>query len=669
MSTPDHKSDAKANDVIAAYLRAVDAGQQPDRDELLARHPEVNAELRTFFADLDGVKALAAPLRQVIQCSPAQVGQARAAANGDSGHHEGQTETAADQDVFASMMRPAVAEATPPKIREIGEYDLLEEIGRGGMGIVYKARQRGAERLVALKMILAGQLASPQDVFRFEQEARRLAQLDHPNIVPLFGVGTEGDRHYFSMKLIDGGSLAQIWPLVGRYRDIAQLLVKVARAVHYAHQHGILHRDLKPANILLDASGSPHVADFGLAKALSGDGCNTSTGAILGTASYMAPEQAEGKKALTTAADVYSLGAILYELLTRRPPFRGDTVLQTLRQVIEEEPSRPRQIRPKIPKDLEVICLKCLQKQPGNRFASAEALADDLERWLEHRPIRSRRTNLFERIARLGHRKPFAVGVFAGILVTLVVGAVVWAYVVPPIKSFITQPSADQMYLYSEDMKLAQRARDEGDGQELRRLLDKHQPTSFFDWRDPRDAQWYKFDAEARRFLGRIPVANVKPGAVAWKWSPDSQRLAILYLDERDLNVTPPRKGWVQVLAVWDAATRPQLSESEYLSNFCYLGAWDSTRKTIEAQTRPPKPDSSDTSRRWSSSGRCELVGHVFPWNSPFEPPNKVMVKVRVDGVEKEWLAQIDDPTFYPEGGGWLGGCGWLADTEKIVVQ
>jgi WD40 repeat protein/Flp pilus assembly protein TadD len=292
------------------------------------------------------------------------------------------------------------------------------------MGVVFKATQKSLNREVALKMILAGELASAADVRRFHAEAEAVGHLDHPHIVPIYEVGEHLGLHYFSMKLVEGGNLAD--PGQPRGRQAVPLLIQVARAVHFAHQRGILHRDLKPANILLDRAGTPFVTDFGLAKRVQGEGEITQSGALMGTPSYMAPEQAAAKKGLTTAVDVYALGAILYFCLTGKPPFQAASALDTVMEVLEKDPIRPRELAPDLDRDLETICLKCLDKEPARRYASAEAFADDLDRWQRGEPIEARPASRVERAFRWCRRNPTAASLIAvaGLLALATLAAV-----------------------------------------------------------------------------------------------------------------------------------------------------------------------------------------------------------------------------------------------------
>jgi eukaryotic-like serine/threonine-protein kinase len=303
-----------------------------------------------------------------------------------------------------------IAHGRDQTVRQFGDYELMAEVASGGMGVVYRARQISLNRIVALKMIRAGQFASPAEVQRFRTEAEAAANLDHPNIVPIYEVGEHEGRHYFSMKLVEGGSLAERisnlnFPVPNR--EGARLIATLSRAVHHAHQRGVLHRDIKPTNILLDQNGEPHLTDFGLAKLVESGGDLTQTLAILGTPHYMAPEQAAGRaREVTTAADIYSLGAVLYELLAGRPPFPSESALQVLQHAQHREPESLRKLKPAIDRDLETICLKCLEKEPAHRYGTAESLAEDLDHWLAGEPIQARPVSAPERVFKWTRRNP-----------------------------------------------------------------------------------------------------------------------------------------------------------------------------------------------------------------------------------------------------------------------
>ena len=405
--------DAELESVIAEYIRGCDAGHEPNRQQILEGHPDLASDLRDFFGNRDQMARMARPF---VESEP----------------------------------RPQFL--TPPEtIRYFGDYEVLEEIGRGGMGVIYKAKQKSLDRDVALKMMMDGRLQSPQDVQRFRMEAESAASLDHPNIVPIYEVGEHDGRHYFSMKLVEGGSLSErIRNEPVSLREAARLIEAVARAVHYAHQRGILHRDLKPANILLEGLGArglglansntalassrttnskpltPLITDFGLAKRVESDSELTQTGAVIGTPSYMAPEQAAGHShSLTTATDVYGVGAILYALLTGRPPFVGENPLDILSRVKESEPQRPSELNPLVDRDLETICLKCLEKDPIRRYASAAALADDLGCFLRGEPIAARPISRPARLWRWCKRNPVVASLSATSMLLLVAVAIV----------------------------------------------------------------------------------------------------------------------------------------------------------------------------------------------------------------------------------------------------
>jgi tRNA A-37 threonylcarbamoyl transferase component Bud32 len=435
-STQNFDRERRIDEVVTEYLKAVRAGQAGAREEWLRRYPDLAEELAEFFADREQVEQVAEPLRAAV---------------------------------------PAVGTA----VRYVGDYELLEEIARGGMGVVFKARQISLNRVVALKMILHGRLASEADVQRFRTEAEAIANLDHPNILPVYEVGEHDGQQYFSMKLVEGGNLAQHLPrFLDEPRAAAALLAKVARAVHCAHQHGVLHRDLKPANVLLAHGGQPNdpaafvpfVADFGLAKRVQAASGMTQSGTIIGTPGYMAPEQARGTKGVSTAADVYSLGAILYELLTGVPPFRAATALDTLLLALEKEPARPRSLRPRADRDLETICLKCLEKDPAQRYSSAEALAEDLERWRAGLPVSARPAGRAERAWRWCRRNP-AVAAAVAVAVTALVGVVtlsVWFAV------YSTRQAADLRSALEESDRNRRRADEHVARLALKRATELH---------------------------------------------------------------------------------------------------------------------------------------------------------------------------------------------------
>ncbi len=387
--------------IYGEFLLREELGEGPTAAEYLERFPQYAPRLRQqleFHQAVERDPSLGAG--QTV-LAPAEVGSALG------------TDAAA----------PAPAASCWPVVRG---YEILGKLGRGGMGMVYQAWQRDANRVVALKMVLAGADAGPDALARFRIEIEAVARLHHPYIVPIYEVGEQDGRPYFSMEFAEDGTLAQ--KLVGiplPFRRAAQVVEMLARAIHYAHERGVLHRDLTPANVLLMADGTPKITDFGLAKILIGGANQTQSGAILGTPSYMPPEQAAGKtKEIGPAGDVYGLGAILYELLTGRPPFRAETPLETLRQVLSEEPVPPSRLQSHLPRDLVTICLKCLQKEPHQRYGSARELAEDLQRFLSDKPVGARRTGLPEQAWRWCRRKP-AVATLAAAVALLVLAVAV----------------------------------------------------------------------------------------------------------------------------------------------------------------------------------------------------------------------------------------------------
>lgn len=406
----------RVNEAIAAYIEAAEKGQALDQAAFLAGHPDISDELKSFLqnqAQFD-LHLLAAATDQPNQT------ENRHCASSDP------TPVNAPTHTFQRRGVPSPRDV----IRYFGDYELLDEIARGGMGIVFKARQVKLNRIVAVKMILAGSFAGPEDIERFHTEAEAAAQLDHPGIVPIYEVGQHEGQHYFSMGFVEGQSLAKKvaeGPLPPR--EAAEIVRAVAEAVQYAHDKGVIHRDLKPGNILLDQTGKPRVSDFGLAKLTESGSDLTGTGQILGTPSYMPPEQAAAHvSAVGRLSDVYSLGAILYCLLTGRPPFQAASPLETLLQVQNQDPVAPRQFNSAIPLDLNTISLKCLEKDPARRYKSARNVADELRRHLAGEPILARPISSIERGWRWCRRRPLMPSVVAAVLVVSVTAALVFRH-------------------------------------------------------------------------------------------------------------------------------------------------------------------------------------------------------------------------------------------------
>jgi serine/threonine-protein kinase len=380
---PDVLRDEKLAQVLQELTEQVRQGRRPDVEAVARHHPDLADELRQLWPALVLAEELAKPAAHSL----------------------------ASQDQPEQIPSPTETSLPPGLPRTFGDYELLEEIGRGGMGVVYKARQHSLNRLVAIKMILRGELASAADLARFRAEAESAARLEHPNIVPVYEVGECDGQAYFSMKCVEGttlGRLAAKGPLPPR--EAARYMIAICRAIDFAHRHGILHRDLKPSNVLIDRDDRPMITDFGLAKRVEGTkptGCNpwaslTQTGAIVGTPNYMSPEQAAGSRGkLSPASDVYSLGTILYELLTGRPPFQAASPVDTLMLVLEQDPLLPRLLNHNIDRDLEMICLKCLQKPSDLRYASAEELARDLEAYLNGDSVSARSGSFAQVLGRL----------------------------------------------------------------------------------------------------------------------------------------------------------------------------------------------------------------------------------------------------------------------------
>jgi WD40 repeat protein/tRNA A-37 threonylcarbamoyl transferase component Bud32 len=528
-------------------------------------------------------------------------------------------------------------------LSRFADFELLAEIGRGGMGVVYKARQVRLNRIVALKMILGGSLADKDDLGRFETEAAASAQLQHPGIVALFEIGCHDNQPYFSMEYIAGSNLSQRvaeGPLPSRIA--ATYLEATARAVHFAHTRGIIHRDLKPANILLDEHNHPRVSDFGLAKVLATDSGQTRTGAVLGTPSYMAPEQAAARKDIGPACDVYSLGAILYELLTAKPPFKGETALATLSQVADQEPVLPRLLNPAADRDLETICLKCLEKDPARRYASAEALADDLRRYLQGEPIAARRVGTAGRLLKWCRRKPALAALIAVTFIALVSFGVfgMWAANEERGLRDLAEVREQGMrrLLYLAQVRQAQQALHLADDARAEKLLARWQTRL----PDLRDWEWYFLQEHTR---GRYSLAGHDDRANAVAYRPGGKQLA-------SAGGHPNKPGEIKI---WDSATGQLLKTLHDHSQPITAIAYSPDGKYLASASydRTVKIWDADTGDLVQT-----LTGHKGPVMClAFHPKENVLATAGKDQTIRLWE---------PDDKGWRLEKSWPAHTAAI---
>ncbi|MGO9916156.1 MAG: WD40 repeat domain-containing serine/threonine protein kinase [Isosphaeraceae bacterium] len=601
------------------------AGEEPGTEEYARRFPHHAVPIEAAFGPAPARSATAGPAHDLPTIAPVTTG--------GQADHNGE---------------PAPGE----RIRYFGDYEIVREIARGGMGVVFQARQISLNRTVALKMILAGQLADETDVMRFHTEAEAAAHLDHPGIVPIFEVGQHDGQHFFSMAFVEGRSLAQRLaegPMPAR--ESAALLLQVAEAIEYAHRRGVIHRDLKPANILLDAEDRPRVTDFGLARRVRADGGLTGSGQMMGTPSYMPPEQAGGKQGeVGPAADVYALGATLYCMVTGRPPFQAATAMETVLQVISDEPVLPRRLNASIPRDVETICLKCLEKEPGKRYAGAAALGQDLRRVLAGEPIVARPVTRLERAVKWARRRP-AIAALLGLvaLVTaLGLGGVLWQWRAAVLARGAAeretiranaQAELAEQRLYDVRMTLIPQYWDGQDppplaqhqmkrqrpdqivdrhvdfsapnGARLRRLLDEQLPASR-GGADRRGFEWYYWRRKIAS--GHITLSGHAAPVESVAFSPDGRRLA---------------SAGGQQVKVWDAATGREILTFNGHTALAHGVAFSPNGKRIASA------GGDQVVRLWDAdTGKVELVlsGHSAPvFGVAFSPNGRLLASAGAD--------------------------------------
>jgi WD40 repeat protein/tetratricopeptide (TPR) repeat protein len=563
---------------------------------------------------------------------------------------------------------PAVDTLAPPSVPG---YEVLGELGRGGMGVVYKARQLSLNRLVALKVLLAGAHATAEDLARFHAEAETAARLRHPAIITVYEVGAHAGLPYCAMELVEGGSLAaHIRGQSQPPRAAAALVAAVARGTHAAHQAGILHRDLKPSNILLQkpegvargpgGTGTftssarlltpelrPKIADFGLAKWLSGDGALTQTGMVAGTPSYMAPEQARGEREqIGVRADVYALGAILYELLTGRPPFQAPTPMETLQQVCEAEAVPPRRLQPGVPRDLETVCLKCLHKAPARRYADAAELADDLQRFLDGVPVRARRVGRAGRLVRWTRRNPAVAGLLALVVAVCLAGfaGVAWQWREANRKAqdaLTAKGLAEQRQdeaaqaLYSSQIVRIRLERQTNNVAGARRLLEEPTPPGLRGW------EWQYLNGLCHAELLTLPADRIYVTAVAY--SPDGKLLAAAAYDPfRGFRGQGPEPGDV---LLWDAATGELLHTLHGHDDAVQAVAFSPDGGRLVSASRD------STARVWDVAAGRELLRLTAPdrlGGVCFRPDGKRLAAGCADGTVRFWDPATGEPAEGP---------------------
>ncbi|MEQ8764616.1 MAG: serine/threonine-protein kinase [Planctomycetota bacterium] len=599
-------------------------------------------------------------------------------------------------------MSPVTDRLSSEEGLRLGDYEILSELATGGMGIVYRARQIRLNRIVALKMLRSGRLASRREIERFRSEAEAAARLDHPNIVPVYEVGEAEGRHFFSMKLIEGRDLARTAAsFQDQPRRAASLLAQVARAVHYGHRRGILHRDLKPTNILLDESDRPFVADFGIAKRLDQGVHPTQTTKLLGTPTYMAPEQVQGgTRDVTTATDVYSLGVILYELLSGRPPFVADTPLEILERVRDAEPPPLRSLAPEIDRDLSTICHKCLAKEPSRRYASAAALADDLERWLHHEPIEARPVSLLERAWLVWRRKPLLaslIGSIVALVLLLLAGTTIALFILqdhvetadsrlreslianarvlrrsgePGQRGESLTRLVEAAKLQSSEVTAEQRARLRN---EMIASLARPELIALRSWQSPEQGLVIDVDTErAELFVARndgsLEVRG-ESGEATWTISPPEPGLRagdVVLLPGTDRLITRFDSGSRSLIVLWDRSTREPLFEHAIPRTYRPFAALPAGRGMIVAgQDGRLRAFGSDLKEpTWTVALEAPVTCiSVRPEGDAFALILQDARTVAIRGIKGGELVEI-----LPEYPAEIHACDWTSDGSRLAI-